>query len=77
MAETTLPYGLETAGQRCIAKFGISLDVFDDFLGKKKKIIFVFLVQLQCIVKVLQRGGSVAVAVLVMTCDMGHVTGDT
>ena len=36
---------------------------------------FVFLVKLQYIVEVLQRGGSVAVAVLVITCDMWHVSG--
>ena len=57
-----------------IANFGISLDVFD-FL-----IFFIFFyfffsyldfpVQLQCILEVLKRGGSVVVTVLVMTGDM-------
>ena len=32
---------------------------------------------LKCIVKVLQRGGSVAVSVFVIQCDRWHVTGDT
>ena len=61
----------------CIASFGISLDIFeffsvlDDFFWFFKNVSFlVFSVQLQCIVEVLQRGGSAAVAVLVMTFDM-------
>ena len=75
MAETTLPDGLETSGQRRIPNFGISLEVFDflrfnDFFLLKKMFCLVFSVQLLCIVEVLQMGGSVAVAVLVMTCDM-------
>ena len=49
----------------CIPNFGISLDIFE------------FLVELQCIVEALQRGGTVAVAVLVMTFDRLHVTSDT
>ena len=52
--------------------------VFDEFLGFSNKVFFlVFLVQLQCIVDVLQWGGSFAVAVLVMTSVRWHVTGDT
>ena len=43
----------------------------------KEETKMVFWVQLQCIVDVLQRVGSVAVAVLVMTCDRLHMTGDT
>ena len=67
-----------------IANFGISLDVLEFFLKLsvifffffKKWSFLVFLVQLQCTVEVLLRGGSVAVSVPVMTCDRGQVTCD-
>ena len=48
------------------------------FLVLKKYMVFGYSRStLLCIVELLQRGGSVAVAVLVMTGDMRHETGDT
>ena len=68
MVETTLLDGLLVKWY--IANFGIFLDIFEFLRFEFFPPVFgYYWSTLLCIVEVLQRGGSVAVAVLLMTCD--------